>query len=99
MRLFKKNASKKEKKKTNLGYQLWLHWLFEFRRSGKGQIQWSRGGRVNFESKNLEDTGRGALCGLNGEVTMVLRPFLGCSAKIGSGTVSPMIPEQALGNL
>lgn len=37
--------------------------------------------RVNFRSKNLEDTGRGALQGLSGKVTMAFRSFLVCSAK------------------
>lgn len=38
--------------------------ISEFKGSGEEEIKWAREGRVNFESKNLEDIGRGAIQGL-----------------------------------
>lgn len=35
--------------------------ISEFKGSGEEEIKWTREGRVNFESKNLEDIGRGAI--------------------------------------
>lgn len=41
-----------------------------FKGKGEGEIKWVRRERIHFESKNLEDTVRGALQDLSRKVTI-----------------------------